>query len=179
MDTHPLYQLGCDPFRVDQGFIRGYIEMQVPLMDPAESPQVGPKRGAGPLTGIAMHLTPAITIIIPRPLMPAVADSRVAWMTPAIALPLIGVEQGAVDRNVLRDQGPAGMRIRVVTDPPALLPCVTGDNTDDGRPIISIGPVPFPLIGAPPGRISGVAMGGAFFPQRSDTARRLRRRCPS
>jgi hypothetical protein len=41
MDTHPLYQLRCDPFRIDQGFIRGHIEMQVPLMDPAESPQVG------------------------------------------------------------------------------------------------------------------------------------------
>jgi hypothetical protein len=41
MDTHPLYQLGCDPFRVDQGFIRGHIEMQIPFMDPAESPQAG------------------------------------------------------------------------------------------------------------------------------------------
>jgi hypothetical protein len=179
MDTHPLYQLGCDPCRVYQSFIRGHIEMQAQLMDPAESPQVCPKRGAGPLTGIAMHLTTAITIIIPRPLMPAVADGRVAWLAPAIALPLIGVEQGAVHRNVLRDQGPAGMRIGVVTDPPALLPRVTGDDTDDGRTIIRIGPVPFPFIGAPPGWIGGVPMGGAFFPQRSGTARRLRMRCPS
>jgi hypothetical protein len=179
MDTHPLYQLGCDPLRVDQGFIRGHIEMQVPLMDPAESSQVGPKRGAGPLTGIAMRLATAITIIIPRPLMLAVADGRVAGMAPAIALPLIGVQQGAVHRNVLRNQGPAGMRIGAVTDPPALLPRLTGEDTDDGRAIIRIGPVPFPFIGAPPGRIGGVSMGGAFFPQRSGTARRLRRRCPS
>jgi hypothetical protein len=54
MDTHLLYQLGCDPFRVDQGFIRSHIEMQVPLMDPAESPQVSPKRGAGPGTTSAL-----------------------------------------------------------------------------------------------------------------------------
>jgi hypothetical protein len=92
MGTDPLNQLGRDPFCVDQGFIRGHIEMQVSLMDPAEGAQLGPKRCAGPFTGVAMGLTTAIAIIIPRPLVPAGADSRVAWMAPAIALPLIGVE---------------------------------------------------------------------------------------
>jgi hypothetical protein len=133
-------------------------------MDPAEGAQIGPKRCAGPFTGVAMDLTTAITIIIPRPLVPAVADSRVAWMAPAIALPLIGVEQGAAHRNGLRDQCRAGVRIGMVTDPPALLPRVTGDDTDDRRTIIRIGAVPFSAYGRASGADRRGLDGGCFFP---------------
>ena len=68
--------------------------MQVLLMHPTEGAQVGPEPGTGPFTGVAVHLTPAIVIIIPRPFVHAVTDGAMARMAAPIALPLIGVERG-------------------------------------------------------------------------------------
>ena len=157
MHTHPLNQRRCDAFRIDHGFIRRHIEMQVSRMDSTEGARRGPKRCARrPLADVAVHLTLAISIIIPRPLVHAVADSRVVGMALAIALPLIGVEPRAAHREVLRDQRRAGARIGMLADPQALLPRLARDQTDDRGTIIGVGPVPFPFIGAPPGRIGGV-----------------------
>lgn len=147
-------------------------------MDPAECPQISPKCRAGSLAGIAAHFTVAIAIIIPRPLMHAMADSGMVRMTPAVALPLISIEPRATHRDILRNQGRAGVRISVIADPQALLPCLARDHTDDRRAIIGIGAVSLPFIGAPPGRIGGISMGGALFPPRCGTARRPQRRCP-
>lgn len=147
-------------------------------MHSTEGPQIGPKPGACPLTGVAVHLTPAIAIIVPRPLVHAVANRRMARMTPAVALPFISIKPRAAHRNVLRDQRRAGARIGMVADPPALLSRLTRDQTDDGGPIIGVGPVPPSLIGAAPGRIGGVSMRGAFFPPRFGTAHQLQRRYP-
>src|SRR5262245_2752279 len=153
--------------------------MQVLLVNTSEGPQVRTKRGTRSLAGVAVDFASAITIIIPRPFMDTMADRSMDGMTAPVALPFVGVEQGAAPRNVLRDQRRAGVCIGMVTDPPTLLPRLTRDATDDGRTIIRIGPVPFPLIGAPPGRIGGVSVRGAFFPPRCSTAHRLRRRYPS
>jgi hypothetical protein len=179
MNTHPMTQLGCDPFRIDQRFIRRNVEIQVSLMDPAEGTQRGPKRRAGPFTGVAVHLPSAISIIIPRPLVHAVADGGMARMAPPRALPLSGIEQRAARRKVLGDQGRAGARVCTVADPQALLPRLARDPTADRGTIIGIGTMPFPFIGAPPGRIAGVRLRWAFCPPRCGTARRLQRRCPS
>jgi hypothetical protein len=154
--THPLNQLGCDPLRIDPGCIPGHIEMQVSRMDPAEGAQIGPQGCAGSFIRVAVHLTRAIAIIIPRPLVHAVADSRVAWMAPARALPLIGIAQGAAPRKVLRDQRRAGARMGMVADPSARLPRLARDQTNDGGTIMVVGPVPVPLMGAPPGLIGAV-----------------------
>jgi hypothetical protein len=178
MNTHSPNQLGCYLFGRDQGFIRGAIERQVSLMDPAEGAQRGSKCRAGPLTGVAVPFTSAIAIIIPCPRMHAVADRGMVGMTPLVALPLIGIEPRAPGRKVFRDQGRAGVGVSMVAAPPALLPGLARDYTEDRRPSIGIGAVPPPLIGAPPGPIGGIAMGGAFFPPRCGTVRRLRRRCP-
>ena len=178
MNAHPADQLGCDLFRIDHGLIHGQVEMQVLLMHTAESTEIGPKRGARPLASVAVHLTPAIAIIIPCPLMHAVADRRVAEMAPAIAWPLIGIEPRAANRDVLRDQLRAGACMGMVAGPPALLPRLARDQTDDGGTIIGVGPVPLSLVGATPGRIGGVSMRGAFFPPRCGTAHQLQRRCP-
>jgi hypothetical protein len=147
-------------------------------MDSAAGTQIGPKCRTRALTGVAVHLTSAIAIIIPRPLMHAVADRRMVWMTTPIALPFVGVQPRAARRKVFGDQGTARPRVGVVPYPQALLARVARDDADDGGPIVDIGAVAFPLIGAPPGRIRGVAMRCAFFPPRSGTARRLRRQCP-
>ena len=148
-------------------------------MDPPEGTQVGPERRARPLTGVAVDLASAIAIIIPRPLVHAVADRGMGRMAAPIALPFVGIELRAASRHVLRDQGTARARVRMVADPEALLARVPRDDTDDGRTIVGVGAVPFALIGAPAGRIRGVAMGRAFFPPRSGTVRRPQRPCRS
>ncbi len=152
--------------------------MQVPFMNPTEGPQIGPKCCACPLTGVAVHLTPAISIIIPRPLVNAVANSGMARMTPPVALPFISIEPRASQRDVLRDQRRTGARIGMVADPQTLLPRLARDQTDDGGTIIGVGPVPLPPISAAPGRVGGVSMRGTFFPPRFGTAHQLQRRSP-
>jgi hypothetical protein len=166
-----------DAFGIDHRLIRRHVQMQVLLVDPPEGAQVGPQRCARPFTGVVVHFTSAITIIIPCPLMDAMADRRMGWMTSPVTLPLISIEPRAPRRNVLGDQRCAGTRVGMVAYPPALLPRLTRDDTDDGGPIIGIGAVPLPLVGTPPRRISGVEMGRACFPPRSDTPRLPQRRC--
>ena len=68
-------------------------------------------------------------------------------------------------------------RVRMVADPPALRARVARDDADEGGTIVGIGAVPFALMGALAWRVSGIAMGRAFFPLRSGTARLPRRRC--
>ena len=179
MHTHSLNQRRCDAFRLDHGFIHRHLERQVARMDSTEGAQIGSKRCAGPLAGVAVHLTWAISILIPRPLVHAVADGGMARMAPPRALPLSGIEQRAARRKVLGDQGRAGARVCTVADPQALLPRLARDPTADRGTIIGIGTMPFPFIGAPPGRIAGVRLRWAFCPPRCGTARRLQRRCPS
>jgi hypothetical protein len=66
--------------------------MQVLLVDTPKGTQVGPKRRTRSLTGMAMHFTSAIAIIIPRPFVYTMADSRMGWMTAPVALPCVGVQ---------------------------------------------------------------------------------------
>lgn len=103
MTTHSLDQLRDNAFRIDYGFIGCHIQMQIVLVDAPERPEVRAKRRAGPFTGIAVHFTSAISIIIPCPLVHAVADGAMARMAAPIALPLIGIEPCAARRNVLCD----------------------------------------------------------------------------
>ncbi len=74
-------------------------------MNPPKGTQIGPKRRACSFTGVAVDLTPAITIIIPRPLVHAVAHSGMARVAATIALPFVGIERRAASGDVLRDQG--------------------------------------------------------------------------
>jgi hypothetical protein len=149
------------------------------LVDTSEGTQVGTKRCAGPLTGVTVHLTSAIAIIIPRPLAYAVADGRMAWMAAPITLPLVGIEPCAAGWEVRRDPRGAGARIGMVTHPALVLAWVARHQTDEGWAIVGVGPVPFPCIGASPGRVSGIKMRRAFFPPPCGTVRRPQRPCPS
>ena len=125
-----------------------------------------------------MHFASAITIVIPGPFAYPMADRAMDGMATPVALPFVGVQPRAASRNGFGDEGTARPRVRVVAHPEALLTRVARNNADDGRPVVGIGAVPPPLIGAPPGRIGGIAVRCAFFPPRFGTARRLRRRCP-
>src|SRR5262245_28079322 len=98
-------------------------------MHPTEGTPRGPQCCACPLTGMAVHLTPAIAILIPRPLVHAMAHSRMARMTPPVALPCSSIEPRAAQRAVLRDQRRAGARLGRVAAPPALLSRLTRAQT--------------------------------------------------
>ena len=126
-----------------------------------------------------MDLALTIPMVIPRPFAPPVGNRGMVRMATPITRPFIRIEQRATGGHVVGDQVRAGLSVRMVTDPPALLSRVPRDNTDDRRPIVRIGAVPLTLIGAPPGRIRRVTVRRAFFPPRSGTTRQPRRPCPS
>jgi hypothetical protein len=168
-----------DPFGIDHRLIRRHVQMQVLLVDPTEGAQVGPQRCARPFTGVAVHFTSAIAIVIPCPLMDAMTDRRMGRVTPSVALPLIGIQPRAASREVFPDELMTRPSVGVVAHPKTLLARLTRDDTDNGRAIIGIGAVPLALIRAPARRIYRVAMRGAFFPPRSDTVHPPQRRCRS
>jgi hypothetical protein len=176
MNAHPLTQCGCDTFGIDHGCIRRDIAMQVLLMNPAEGTQLGPKRCAGPFTGVAVHLTPAVALVITGPFADPMADGGMGRMAAMIALPFIGVEDRALLRDMLGDQVRARRPVRMVAHPKPLLPRLTRDDADDGRPIIGVGAVPPPRIGAAARRIAGVARGPPFFPRHSGRVQQPQRR---
>jgi hypothetical protein len=177
--AHPSDQLGCDSFRIDYGFIRRHVEMQVWLMNAPKTTQIGPERCTRPLTAIAVDLAAAIAVIIPRPFVHTMSNRGMGWMAPPIALPRVGIELRAVNRDVLRYQGCAGTPISMIANPEALLTGVPRDDADNGRTVVGVGPTPSPLIGPPTRRILGVRMGRAFFPRRCGTARRPQKPCPT
>ncbi len=178
MNAHPLNQCGCDPLGIDHGFICCDIEMQVPLMNPTETTQIRPKRRAGPFTGVAVHFASAVAIVITGPFADTVAHRGMGRMAAVIALPFIGVQDRALQRDILGDQGSTRTPVRMVADPKTLLPRLARDQTDDGGTIIGVGPVPLPPIGATAGRGGRVSMRRAFFPPHSGTAHQLQRRSP-
>jgi len=126
-----------------------------------------------------MHFASAIAIIIPGPFVSTMADGGMRWMTAAIALPFVGVQPRAASWDIFGDERVARPCVCVVAYPQALLARVPRNDADDGGPIVGIGAVPFALIGAPPGRIGGVAMRGAFFPPRSGRVHRPQTPCRS
>jgi hypothetical protein len=97
-------------------------------MHSTEGAQVGPEPGASPFTGVAMHLPPAIVIIIPRPFVHAVTDGGMDRMAAPIALPLVGVKLGAASRHVVGNEATARLRVGVLTDPKRCSP-VSRDTT--------------------------------------------------
>src|SRR5919198_758940 len=121
--------------------------MQVLLVDTPEGTQVGTKRRTRSLTGVAMHFTSAIAIVIPRPFAYTMADRGMGWMTATVALPCVGVQPRATSGNVFSDERTARSRVRVVAPPEALLARVARHDADDGGPIIGIGAVASPVIG--------------------------------
>jgi hypothetical protein len=105
----------------------------------------------------------AIPLIIPCLFVDAVADRGMGWMTPPVALPLIGVQPCAASRQVFDDEPMTSPPVRVVAHPKPRLARLTRDTTDNRRPTIGVGAVVFALIRAAAGRIIRGAMRRAFF----------------
>ena len=86
--------------------------MQILRMHAPEGSQVRPKGGSRPFAGVAMDLTSAIPILVPRPCAHGVADGRMGQMAATVALPLVGREPRAACRNMFGDEGVIGPRAR-------------------------------------------------------------------
>jgi hypothetical protein len=178
-DAHSSNQLGCHAFGIEHRFVCRYVEIEVLFVDPTEGSQVGAERRTGPLTGVAVDLASAVPIIISGPFVDPMTDGGMGWMAPMVTLPFIGVEDRALPRDILCDAVSTCALVRMVTYPKTLLPCVPRDDADDRWTIVGVGPMPFPLVGTPPGRIRGVEMRRTFFPRRFGTVRPPQRRCRS
>jgi hypothetical protein len=151
--------------------------MEVTLVDSSEGTKVGAERRAGPFAGVAVDLAVAIPIIIPRPLAHFMAHGGMDWMAATIALPFVRVQDRAGAWDILGNQVVAGTLVRVIANPKTLFARLSRGHADNRGTIVRIGAVPSPLIGPPPGWVIGIGMGRAFFPLRSDIARRPQRRC--
>jgi hypothetical protein len=146
-------------------------------MNAPKDTQVGAERRPYSLAGVAVDFAAAIPVLIPCPLVHAMADGGMRRMAATIALPFIGVQDRAVPWHILGNQAVAGTFVRVIADPETLLPRLSCDDADKGGTVVRIGAMSLALIGASTGWIGGIAMGCAFFPPRSDTVRRPQRRC--
>jgi hypothetical protein len=89
-------------------------------MPSPEGAQGGPEPGTSPFTGVAVPLTPAIVIIIPRPFVHAVTDGGMKQMAAPIALPLVSVKMSAASRHVVGNEATACPRVGVITHPKAM-----------------------------------------------------------
>jgi hypothetical protein len=146
-------------------------------VDTSEGAPGGPKRGTRALTGVAMHCTSAIALIIPRPCVDTMADRGMGWMTALVALPRVGVQHRAASGDVFGEEGTARPRVGMVAHPPALLARLARDHTEDRGPIVGRGAVALAPMGASAWRVAGRTRGCAGFPPRAGPAHRPRRRC--
>jgi hypothetical protein len=102
--------------------------VQIGFMNTPKHPQKRAQSCTGSFAGVAVHLASAIAIIIPRPFAYTMADRGMGRMAATIALPLVGIEPRAARWDIGGDQVVAGPRVRVITDPEAVLP-VSRDTT--------------------------------------------------
>jgi hypothetical protein len=75
--------------------------MEVLLVNTAARPEVRAERRAYSFAGVAVDLALAIPIIIPCPLVHAVADGGVGRMAAPVALPFVRVQGRAVPGEIL------------------------------------------------------------------------------
>src|SRR5262245_19325170 len=104
--------------------------MQVLFVDTPEGPQIGPECGTHSLAAVAMHLVPAIPIVIPCPFAHPVGHRGMTRVTAPITLPFIRIEQRAPGGDVVGNEVVAGVPVGMVAYPPALLSRVARDDTD-------------------------------------------------
>jgi hypothetical protein len=102
--------------------------MQRLLMHASKGPEVRAKPSPSALAGGAMDRALAVTILVPRPFAHPMGTRGLVRMAAAITLPFGGIEQGAAWGHVVGHERVAGLPVRVVTDPPALLARVARDD---------------------------------------------------
>src|SRR5262249_9201626 len=164
-----------DTLPVDPMFTHRQIVLQILLVYAPKGAQEIAHRGPQPFNRVGMHLTDTIAIVVPRPLLLAVADGEVRTGNAVVALPLIGVAaplRAGVALDVSAQRAPIGL----FAHPQTTVPGATSHCSHHRRPIILIGAMPAPLVGPAAGGIVGVGVRLAFFPPHSETSRRSRSR---
>src|SRR5512135_1080910 len=121
-----------------------------------------------------MHLTNAVSVVVPRPLPLGVADRGVAAAhrgEPVVPAPLIGVDRDHRPTRTPHDP-PRRRAVGVRDDGQADLPALPSHHPADRWAVVLPAPVAGGLVGPPPRRVLGVAVRHTFFPPRSGTPRR-------
>lgn len=151
-------------------------------MHSAKETQVIAQPRASAFTAVAMNLTHSIAIVIARPLSPPAAGlpmshSRVLKVELhfnfGVASPLVCVEHARPLVGGGSNYLQAGRTVSMMTDEVAHKAALAPLDREDRRAICLIRAMPAPFVSATPRRIRGVAMGLAFFPQRSGRVRQL------
>jgi hypothetical protein len=157
--------MGRDSLCVDHGFIRRPIQMQVPLMDTSEGPEIRPEHCARPFTPMAVDRTSTLTLILPGPFAGTVAHGGVGGVAAMIALPRVKREPRAVGWNVVGHQRVAGPRVRVITHPDPRLTRLPRDHPAEGGRALASVPGPWRLWPRRRGGSAGSRWGGLVFPR--------------
>ena len=157
---------------MDQGVLRRDIARQGRLVHSAEGAEVCPKRRTGPCTGVAGPFASAVPLVLTRPFGDAVAPRGLGWGAAVRARPCIGVQDRALHRDLLGEPGRTRTPVRMVAAPQPWRPRLAREHTADGGTLMGRGSRPLPLVGTPPGRLSGSALGRTCFPQRSGSVQR-------
>lgn len=151
-------------------------------MHSAKDTQIIAQPSASAFTAVAMNLAHPIAIIIARPFTPPTArlpmshsgvlkvESRLNF---GIALPFVNIKYARLRSRGCFADLQAGRTISMMADEVAHQTALTPLDREDRRAICLISAVPAPFVGALPGRVAGVAVRSAFFPQRFGTVRRL------
>ncbi len=182
--AHPMNNGARDPLCVGHRLIGRNIISEVLFVDATKFPQVGSQSCASPFTAIAMHLSPPISVIVSGPLPVAVRrapmfDGSVTglefFLHWRISTPLIGVQDSGICGHRATDHLKACLGICMMAHKEAHCPTLAPDNGEDRRAIRFIRAMPFALIGAASGRITGVWVRVAFFPRHSDRVHQPRK----
>ena len=138
--------------------------------------QVSPQPRARAFATVAMHFAHPSAIIVTRPFAPPCAVTPVPHggvgrqqlsLDAGVATPLIRGDHRRACRNRPLDHPPTGLPVGLRFDEEAHRPALPRHQRKDGWAVGGVSPVSFPLISAPPRRVLGVWVRGAFFPPRS------------
>ncbi len=149
-----------DLFQIDSELADRYILGQVLFMHATERAQEIAHRCPQSLAGVHMHLSLAVTVIIPRPLSLTMVYCAVNPNDVIIPLPFIGEDHRlstGKSADMLFQYLPRGL----MNDPQSYLPALPANRPHDRRTIVLVGPVPPSLVRTPPRRIGQV---GVFLP---------------
>src|SRR5947207_1337113 len=149
-------------------------------MYPSKDSQVGAQPGPGSFAAVAVHLSHAVAIVVPRPLLLPMLDAGVFQLQRLlhrpIAAPFIRVQRCCSGWEAALEHLPARRPVRVFPHKVADFPGAPADEGEDRRPVGGIGAVAPNLIGAAPRWIGGIGVQFPLFPPRSDTVRRPQKR---
>ena len=152
-ETHaPDYDRG-DAFGVRHRFIGRDIVGQIVLVDAAERSQERPQSSASTFTTVAMDFAHTVAIIITRPFLDTMADTRMRSMHARIVGGLVRIQDRTLRRHIPFNNRACRRFVGMFQYPIADFVRRATDQTEDWWSVVCVGAFPLCLISAPAWRV--------------------------